>query len=45
MKRRWNQKGKECKHDRYRLIYQQDSLAKVENEQKLTIEKLSNNES
>jgi len=29
----------------YRLTYQHDSLQKVANEQKLTIEKLSNNES
>ncbi len=28
-----------------RLLYQYDSLSKVENEQHLTIEKLSNNES
>mmetsp|Transcript_11912 Transcript_11912/g.8688 ORF Transcript_11912/g.8688 Transcript_11912/m.8688 type:complete len:102 (+) Transcript_11912:107-412(+) len=35
----------EKKMELERLIYQHETLLKVENEQKLTIEKLSNNES
>ena len=35
----------EKKMELERLIYQHETLQKVENEQKLTIEKLSNNES